>query len=129
MSSGPINISINNMNDPKFTYYIYSLKLCLRNFTQLLFEETSSDKYINIFSFNNNINFNDIIAYELNINIISFVSHSISIKNKFKIIDDSHVHKDNNVYIEFTKNTDNMTNCCIHLTGDRNTTFFTPPNY
>ncbi len=128
MSSRPINISM-NMNDPNFTYYIYSLKIHLRNFNDILFEETSSDKYINIFSFNNNINFYDIIAYELNIKIISFTSHSIFIKNKFKIIEDSHINKDNNAYIEFTKNIDNMTNCCIHLTGDRNMTFFTPPNY
>jgi hypothetical protein len=131
MSSRPINVSLfrGGKHDHLFTHYIYHLTLYLKNDMPKYFEETINEKYINIFSFNNNIHFDNIISYELNIIIVSFNTIEYTIKNNFNIIDDTHMYKDNSIYIEFTKNKDNNTNCCIHLTSDNSRLFFTPPNY
>ena len=52
-----------------------------------------------------------------------------TVSNRFNLTDESHLYKDSTIYIEFTKNDDNNTNCCIYLTNTNNRLFFTPPNY
>ena len=77
----------------------------------------------------NNINFNDIKFYEVNITLVSFIPEKFSIKNKFLIQDDNHIFKNDSIYIEFNKNDDNYTNCFVSLIHDKSRMFFTPPNY
>lgn len=125
-----MNISLfgGGRNDHLFTQYIFHLTIYYKNNTSLIIEETTNEKYINIFSFKNNIIFNDIDMYELNITIISFNTLTYNIKNKITT-DDIYLYKDNQIYIEITKNKDNYANCCIHLRFDNSRLFFTPPNY
>ena len=68
--SNPINISPINFhqglfgggkNDNIFTHYIFEIILFMKNGESIVIEEISNEKYINLFSYNNKINFNDII--------------------------------------------------------------------
>ena len=134
--SNPININPNNLslfgggkNDNIFTHYIFEIILFMKNGEPIIVEETSTEKYINLFSHHNKINFNDIKFYELNINFISFDINKYSIKNKFDINGDNHIYKDTTVYLEINKTNDNYSNCCIYITNNASRLFFTPPNY
>jgi hypothetical protein len=147
MSSNPININNQNIfdkmfgggkNDNFFTNYNFEIILFFNNREPLVINETTNDKYINLFSYVNKINFNDIKFYELNITFISFFINKYSIKNKFEVSNDNsndinnldyHTYKDEVIYLEITKNNNNYANCCIHIINDKSRLFFTPPNY
>jgi hypothetical protein len=130
--SNPMNINLfgGGKNDNNFTHYIFEIILFFKNREPMVIEETTNDKYINLFSYNNKINFNDIKFYQLNINIMSFNVSKYSIKNKFNINNqDVYTFKDDVIYLEITKNIDNYANCCIYINNDKSRLFFTPPNY
>lgn len=131
----PININPslgdwfgNGKNDNIFTHYLYEIILFMNNGEPIIIEETSNEKYINLFSYDDKINYNDIKSYELNINFISFDINKYSIKENFNINRESYIYKDNAIYLEINKNDDNYSNCyvCINNTSRL---FFTPPNY
>ncbi len=125
-----INLFGGGKNDNNFTHYIFEIILFFKNREPMVIEETTNDKYINLFSYNNKINFNDIKFYQLNINIMSFNVSKYSIKNKFNINNqDVYTFKDDVIYLEITKNIDNYANCCIYINNDKSRLFFTPPNY
>jgi hypothetical protein len=134
MSSNSININQKllfggSKNDDKFTHYIFEIILFFNNNLEpIRIEETTTDKYINLFSYKNKINFNEIKFYELNIKIISFTINNYSIKNKF-INSDNYTYKDDIIYLEITKNVENFANCCVYINNDKSRLFFTPPNY
>jgi hypothetical protein len=129
--SNPINISLfgGGKNDNIFTHYVFEITLFMKNGENVVIEETSNDKYINLFSYNEKINYNDIIFYELNINLISFDINNYSIKNRFNSNCESYIFKDNIVYLEINKNNDNYSNCYICINNNASRLFFTPPNY
>jgi len=135
MSSGPINITNGifggGKNDSNFVQYVFEIILFLKNGEPIIFEETTTNKYVNLFSYNNKINFNDIKFYELNIGFVSFFVNKYSVKNKLIISNDNdhHVFKDETVYLEITKNENNFANCCVYINNDKSRLFFTPPNY
>ena len=137
MSSGPINILNQKLfgggkNDNLFTNYHFEIIIFFNNSKPIIIEETTNDKYINLFTYANKINFDDIKFYELNITFISFFINKYSIKNKFNISNenpDYHTYKDDVIYLEITKNNNNYSNCCIYINNDRSRLFFTPPNY
>ena len=134
MSSNPININQKLLfgggkNDNNFTHYIFEIILFLKNNLEpIRIEETTTNKYINLFSYKNKINFNEIKFYELNIKIISFTINNYSIKNKF-INSDNYTYKDDIIYLEITKNDENFANCCVYINNDKSRLFFTPPIY
>lgn len=129
--SNPINISLfgGGKNDNIFTKYVFEIILFMKNGENVVMEETSNEKYINLFSYNEKINYNDIIFYELNINCISFDINNYSIKNRFNPNCESYIFKDNVVYLEINKNNDNYSNCYICINNNASRLFFTPPNY
>jgi hypothetical protein len=118
----------NGKNDNKFIHYVFQIILFMKNGEPIIIEETSSEKYINLFSYNNKINFNDIKFYELNIDFISFDVNKYSIKNTFNYCE-NYTYKDDIIYMEINKNTDNYANCCVYITNNTSRLFFTPPNY
>jgi hypothetical protein len=137
MSSGPININPININqrlfgggknDNQFINYNFEIILFFNNREPLIIEETTNNKYINLFSYVNKIKFNDIKFYELNITFISFFINKYSIKNKLTNLD-YHTYKDDIIYLEITKNNNNYSNCCIYINNENSRLFFTPPNY
>ena len=130
MSSFPINISAfkDGKKDPIFIHYSYIITVYFNDNTCITFEETTNNKYINLFTFNNNINFNNIILYELSVMILSFKNYVFNIKQNFIANEDIHIYKDNSLYIEITKNKDNYANCCVHI-NDTSRLYFTPPSY
>ncbi len=127
----PINLGLfgGGKNDNIFTQYIFEIILFMKNGENIVIEETSNEKYINLFSYNENINYNDIVFYELSINLISFDINHYTIKNKFNSNCESYVFKDNIIYLEMNKNNDNYTNCYICINNNASRLFFTPPNY
>lgn len=137
MSSNPINIFNNKLfgggkDDNQFTNYNFEIILFFNNSVPVVIEECTPNKYINLFSYANKINFNDIKFYELNITFISFFINKYSIKNKFTISNDNkdcHMYRDEVIYLEITKNNNDYANCCIYINNDKSRLFFTPPNY
>ncbi len=132
--SNPINILNNRFlgggkNDNQFTNYVYEIILFFNNKEPIVIEESTNEKYINLFSYSNKINFNDIKFYQLNISFFSFVVNKYSIKNLFIINIDNHTYKDEVIYLEISKNSDNFANCCVYINNDKSRLFFTPPNY
>ena len=126
-----INLFGGGKNDNNFTHYIFEIILFFKNREPMIIEENTTDKFINLFSYNNKINFNDIKFYQLNINIMSFSISKYSIKNKFIFSNnkDLHTFQDDVIYLEITKNIDNYANCCICINNEKSRLFFTPPNY
>jgi hypothetical protein len=118
----------NGKNDNKFIHYIFKIILFMKNGEHIIIEETSTEKYINLFSYNNKINFNDIKFYELNIDFISFDVNKYSIKNSINTCE-NYTFKDDIIYLEINKNNDNYANCCIYIKNNTSRLFFTPPNY
>ena len=137
MSSDPVNIANGRLNgggknDSNFIHYIFEIIIFFKNGEPIVIEETTVNKYINLFSYSNKINFNNIKFYQLNISFVSFSINKYSIKNKFIISNDNnnhHVFKDDTVYLEITKNEYNYANCCVYINNDKSRLFFTPPNY
>ena len=134
--SNPININNSlfdgGKNDNRFTHYIFEIILFMKNGEPIIIQETSQEKYINLFSYNNKINYNDIQFYELNIDFVSFNINKYSIKRKLNHTNDfseNYMYKDNIIYLEINKNDDNYANCCIYIINSNSRLFFTPPNY
>ncbi len=127
----PINLGLfgGGKNDNIFTQYVFEIILFMKNGENIVIEETSNEKYINLFSYNEKINYNDIVFYELNINLISFDINNYSIKNRFNSNCESYIFKDNIIYLEINKNNDNYSNCYIYINNNASRLFFTPPNY
>ena len=130
----PINIFNNGLfgggkSDNIFTHYIFEIILFMKNGEPIIIEETSAEKYINLFSYNDKINYNDIKFYELNINLVSFDTNKYSIKNKFNTNTESYIYKDQMVYLEINKNDNSYSNCYICINNSASRLFFTPPNY
>jgi hypothetical protein len=128
--SNPMHILGNGgKNNDFFSYNIFEIVIFYKDSSNVIFVESTNEKYVNLFNYKNNINFNDIKFYELNVTIVSFIPEKISVKNKFIIQDDNHIFKNESIYIEFNKNDDNYTNCFVSLIHDKSRMFFTPPNY
>jgi hypothetical protein len=125
MSSTPMNILFGKGKDDMFNNNIYILELYLKDGTYVKFEDTNNEKYINIFTFRNNINYYNIQAYELTV----INKKTIYIQNEFNSSLSSYIYKDTNIFLEISKNIDNIANCCIYLTSNNSQMFFTPPNY
>ncbi len=124
-ASNPIPINIIFNKDDNFNKYIYILELYLKDGTFIKFEDTSSEKYINIFTFRHNINYYNIKSYELSI----ICQKPILIKKEFNSSLSSYIYKDSDIFLEISKNCDNNANCCIYLPCNNPQMFFTPPNY
>jgi hypothetical protein len=130
----PINIFNNTLfgggkSDNVFTHYVFEIILFMKNGEPIIIEESTTEKYINLFSYNDKINYNDIKFYELNINLISFDTNKYSIKNRFNSNSESYIYKDQFVYLEINKNDNNYSNCYICINNSPSRLFFTPPNY
>ena len=96
-----------------------------------MFEDTTPEKYINLFTFDNNIKFDNIMSYELTVYVLSLKNIIFKVNQVFTVNEHIHIYKDSSLYIEITKNSlkDNYANCCIHITTDKSRLFFTPPGY
>ncbi len=128
-NSIPIHIFMTKGNDndnfDNFDNYVYILELYLKDGSFIKFEDTSGEKYINIFTFRHNIDYYNIKYYELSI----ICKKPILIRNEFNSSLSSYIYKDCNIFIEISKNYDNNANCCIYLPCNNPRMFFTPPNY
>lgn len=116
-------------SDNNFTQYCYCLKLYMKNDEDIILKKTTDDKFIQIISFNDNINFNDIERYELEVKIITFSEETYFLKGEINT-KNYYISKNDKLNIEFIKN--NLENtlcsiCCLNLS--KNKLFISPPNY
>ena len=126
----PINIIFRDDNNNDFTQYIYELTLTMKDNTEKYFKDICNMKHCKIITFNQMIPFNMIDKYNLNITLIKFTRDIYNINNNFISDEDTHISKNDDIYIEFLQNNNKMTSCCCYLKVLDNTrVFITPPNY
>ena len=126
----PINIIFRDDKGDDFTQYIYELTLTMKDNTNKKFKEICNMKYCKLFTFNEMIPFDMIKNYNLDITLIKFTKDIYNINNIFTIDEDTHIYKNDEIYIEFIQNNDRITSCCCSLKVLDNTRLFiTPPNY
>jgi len=127
--SKPINIIFRDDNNNIFIQYIYELTLTFKDNTQKVFKEICNMKHCKIITFNNMIPFNMIEKYNMDITQINFTNNIYNINN-FIGEEDTHISKNDDIYIEFIQNNDKNTSCCCYLkVNDSTRLFITPPNY
>lgn len=130
--SKPINIcgSSDNFN-PKKTEYIYKIELIFNDLTKKEIVKISDSKYVKLFSFDKDINFETIKSFYIIVeNINECINYSLSSNFNFKKNINFNTYKNTNLYLEFRKNYENKTACNCYITAfDNNRIFVTPPNY
>ena len=100
MNTAPINILFGKDKDDIFNNNIYILEVCLKTGEIIKFEDISNEKYINIFTFRDNIDYYNIKSYELTI----INQNTIYIQNEFNPSSSSYIYKDSNIFLEISKN-------------------------
>ena len=125
MSFNPINIIFGN--NTNFIHCVFDLTLYLKNNIIKNFHEISYSKHCSIIDSSDVIQLDTIERYIIKITIIN--TKEIYIMDNIFNIDNS-IYKNDDIYIEFTRNNDGTTNCCCNLiVYDNNRLFITPPNY
>ena len=133
----PINIINSNINKDNndIIQCIFELKLTMKKSNDdnniLIFKDITYSKYCNIIKYTDMIPYKMIDSYSLTINIIRFMKETFTINQKFTVDEeDTHIFKNEDMYIEFTQNNEGLVNCCCYLTLlDNSRLFITPPNY
>ena len=111
--------------------YIFSLVINGNNIPEnLTFKNIEQNKYSHLIKLGNNIKLKDIKNYKVKISVISN-----NIINEYELEDDIEhnrkcsIHKNNNIFIEFTQNDNGITLCsCFYIGLDYNRLFVSPPN-
>ena len=128
----PINIiyNTNNKDNNNLLQCIFELTLTLVDDTTLVFKDILYSKYCNIFNYSDMIQFKLIKKYILKITVINITKEIYTTKQDFDVEKDTYIYKNEDMYIEFTRNNDGYTNCCCYLIIlDNSRLFVTPPNY
>ena len=130
--SNPINIYKNTSEfiNPKTppNNFIYNLNIFFKNGKSKMFKERTENKFSKLISFNHNINFNDIERFEFN--LIKMNSKDSFYRITGELTEEENIFKNNDLYIEFIKNINNMAHCCCYFKeSDEFRLFVTPPNY
>ena len=127
----PINIIFgSNKDNIDFSQFIFEITLLLNDDSTKKHNEISYSKHCKLFTSNDMIPYNMIKSYILNITVIKFTKESYKIEKIFDNTYDTYIYKNDDMYIEFSKNTDGYTTCCCSLRIlDNSRVFVTPPNY
>ena len=127
----PINILYNgNKDNFDFIQSIFEITITFKNNDIKKFREISYSKHCKLFTSSDMINYDMIESFVLYITIFKFTKEVYNIKQVFNNDEDIFIYKNDDIYIEFIKNSDNNTNCCCYLkTLDCSRVFITPPNY
>lgn len=97
------------------------------------FLKNTEEKYCQLVSVLDGIDFYDIKNFELVINDKIINNELVYIKQNIKLdskdIQDCYIYKDNGVYIEFLKDDNHFVNCYCYIQKLSSRFFNTPPNY
>lgn len=132
----PISIkyekSVYSFNDPSSNNcsYLFNLKITLKDGTNKDFIKIEKKKYSDLIEIDDNVNYCDITNYSIEISKIPFDDKKIfKIKEKFNNITNSYNKRTEDIYIEFTKNSNDKVLCrCYFIGVDFNSIFISPPN-
>tara|TARA_B110000902_G_C14176357_1_gene538838 strand:+ start:714 stop:1136 length:423 start_codon:yes stop_codon:yes gene_type:complete len=135
-NSKPIPIkysrSIYSFNDPNSNNcsYLFNLKITLKDGSSKDFIKIEKKKYSDLIEIEDNVDYNDIINYNVEISKIPFEDNKLfKIEEKFNNTINSYNKRSDDIYIEFTKNSTNKVLCrCYFIGVDFNSIFISPPN-
>jgi hypothetical protein len=145
--SKPINLSyISKFINPDSSEYLFELTIYLNdeNNSYKKFKKITTNKFVKLVDFTDEIEFKQIDRFDIKVkNIIS--SQNYLFENTFINTNDTSISeessednieenfktfKNEDMYIEFEKNKNNLTQTICYLTAiDNNRIFVTPPNY
>jgi hypothetical protein len=136
--SSPINIPKKHSKS-KFSFnyppsdssnYYFELELILNNSEKKMFRKIENRKYCHIIELDDKIFYNDIKNFKITILKIPQRDNAMSImKDNIKNNESNYSKKENDIYIEFTKNSVGFAICTCYFVGvDFTDTFISPPN-
>jgi hypothetical protein len=127
----PINIIFDNKQDnTDLIECIFTLTIQFKDGSTKIFRELCYSKCCVLFTKNEMINYNMINKYTIKITILKFIKDFFIATNNINTNEDTHIFKNDEIYIEFSQNIDGYTNCCCNLIAlDNKRMFITPPNY
>lgn len=129
--SKPINIcGSSNLFHPKNNKFLYKLEIIFKDCSKNEFVKLTESKHLKIINFNNDIIYDKINSFYITIEDINEKHiYSYSSKLKFEENINNKIYKNNDIYIEFRKNSEGKVECNCSLTAIDNRIFITPPNY
>jgi hypothetical protein len=136
--SSPINIP-KKRSKSKFSFnyppsdsssYYFELELDLNNSKKKMFRKIVDRKYCHLVELDDKIDYNNIKKFKITILKIPQRDSGISImQDTIKDSESNYSKKENDIYIEFTKNNVGFTVCTCYFVGvDFTNTFISPPN-
>jgi len=123
----PSKFSFNNPSNN--IDYLYNLNIILKNNISKKFIKIEKKKYSNIIDIDDNILYDDIKYFKLNImKLPSKDNQSFILEDNFNNNTSSFSKRSDDIYIEFTQNNSNITLCnCYFIGVDFNSIFISPP--
>jgi len=120
----PIKYNFSDFNN--ITQYIFSLIIN----DNLTFKNIEHNKYSHLIKLDNNIKLKNIKNYKVHMSIISNNTiNDYELEGKIEHNGKCSIHKNNNIFIEFTQNDNGYALCTCFYTGlDYNKLFVSPPN-
>ena len=109
--------------------YLFSLELTLKNKNIKKFNKLENNKYSYIIDVEDDILFNSIDNFRVNVIEIPFNSQSYNMYGIISHDSSNFTQKDDSFYIEFSQNNNGNAICTCYFIGvDFNTMFVSPPN-
>ena len=125
--SAPIYINKNttkynySMPFSNFSKYLFELKLTLKDNQIKYFRKIENKKKSELISYVNNIKYDSIKTYDINITIIPDKIETIySLSGTLTNDLNSSINSNKNIFIEFSKNNNNSIICLCHFIGKEN---------
>ena len=121
-----------SFNDPNNNdaNYVYNLNLIFKDGSTRVFFKIEKKKFADLIDISDNINYNNIKKYSIEITKLPFEKDKFfKIEEIFNNQVNSYSKRTSDIYIEFTKNSNNKTICkCYFIGVDFNSIFISPPN-
>lgn len=137
--SSPINIPIKKYTKSKYSFnmppsdsssYFFELEITMNNYKKKTFRKIEKKKYSDLIKLDDKILYSELIKF--NIKITKVPSRDNKVFYMEESIDKNLNHfskKNNDIYIEFSKNNIGHTMCTCYYAGiDFTETFISPPN-
>ena len=120
--------SFSDPTSPK-NKYLFSLELKAKDGSVKKFNKLENNKYSYIIDIEDEINYDEITYFSINVIEIPFTSQSYSMSGSIDHSSTNFTQKDENFYIEFSQNNTGNAICTCYFIGvDFNTMFVSPPN-
>ncbi len=109
--------------------YLFSLELSLKKGGLRKFNKLESSKYSYIVDIDDEVLYDDISNFNINVTELPFTNNSYSMKGVICHSSSTFTQKDENFYVEFSQNNNGNAICTCYFIGvDFNTIFVSPPN-